>query len=68
MLLYPFQNKPFAFTCLQYNCFENYVGKGEIAHSNPFRELSTFFIKFRIVVLQCLQTLSIWTSQKFVIW
>ena len=32
----PFPKKPWVFTCLQYNCFENTVGKGEIAHNEHF--------------------------------
>ena len=53
------------FTCLQFNCFKNTVGKGEIAHNKqiypfpsvfyPFGEFSTIFIEFRIVVCTTLQ-------------
>ena len=54
------QTSPF-FTCLQYNSFENTVGKGEIARNEqfllfptvffyPVRELSAIFIKFKVVV------------------
>ena len=39
----PFQNKPWFFTCLQYKCFENTVGKGGIAHNKQFLLYPTVF-------------------------
>ena len=56
----PFPKQALAFTCLQYNSFENNVGKGEIARNEQFLlfpqcfyrfgELSAIFTKFKIVV------------------
>ena len=60
---------------LQYESFENTVGKGEIAHNEQFLPFPTvfsthlenfklFFIKFKIVVCQLFQ----FGSLKFVTW
>ena len=53
------------FTCLQYNSFENTVGKGEIARKKqflfphsvfyPFEALSSILIMFQIVVCKLFQ-------------
>ena len=39
----PFPNKPWFFTCLQYKCFENTMGKGEIARNEQFLLFPTVF-------------------------
>ena len=65
-LHWPFPKQALVFTCLQCESFENTVGKGEIAHvmSNfsfshsvfhPSGELSTIFIKLKIVFCQLFQ-------------
>ena len=40
----PFPKQALVFTCLQYNYFENTVGKGEIAHNEQFLLLPQCFL------------------------
>ena len=62
----PFPIQALVFTCLQFKSFENFVGKGEIAHNEqvllfpqcfPSGELSAIFVKIKDC---CLHTLSVW--------
>ena len=71
----PFPNKPRFFTYLQYRSFENTAGKGEIAHYEQFLLFSQCFLpvwrtfcRFNEIQNCCIKTLSVRTSQKFVVW
>ena len=49
---YPFQNKSWFFTCLQYVSLENTVGKGEIACNEQFLLFQQCFLSvWRIFLL-----------------
>ena len=67
-------NKPWFFTCLQYNTFENTVGKVEIARYEQFLLFPPCFLSFWRTLLwqrirKCrLQILWVWKSLKFVVW
>ena len=59
--------------CLQYKCFENTVGKGEIAHNKQFLLFPLCFLPFQRAFCHfhqiwncCLQTLWVLKSLKFV--
>ena len=72
---YPFPNKPWFFTCLQYKSLENTVGKGEIARNKQFLFFPQCFLPvwrtfchFRQIQNCPLQSLSVWKSLKFVVW
>ena len=63
------------FTCLQYNSFENTVGKREIARNEQFLLFPQCFLPFWRTfchfheIEDCrLQTLSVWKSPEFVVW
>ena len=63
------------FTCLLYKCFENTVGKGEIARDEQFLFFPQCFLPFWRTfchfhqIQNCrLQTLSVWKSLKFLVW
>ena len=60
------------FTPLENKCFENTVGKGEIARNEQFLLFPQFFLPvwrtfcYFLQIQNCrLQTVSIWTSLKF---
>ena len=70
-----FPNKPWFFTCLQYNSFENSVGKGEIARNEQFLlflqcflTLWRTFCHFHQIQNCRLQTLWVWKNPKFFVW
>ena len=63
------------FTCLLYKSFENIAGKKEIARDEQFLLFLQCFLPIQIdfchfhQIENCrLQTLSVWTSPKFVVW
>ena len=63
------------FTCLQYKSFENTEGKGEIARNEQFLLFQQCFLLVWITFFNFhqiwnwrLQTLSVWKSQKTVVW
>ena len=63
------------FTCLLYKSFKNTAGKEEIARNEQFLLFPQCFLPIQIdfcyfhQILNCrLQTLSVWTSPKFVVW
>ena len=70
-----FPNQPWLFTWLQYQSFENTVGKWEIGCNEQFLLFPWCFLSsWRIVCLfhqiwNCyLQTLSVWMIVKFTVW
>ena len=70
-----FPKQALVFTCLQYKSFEITVGKGEIARHEQFLLFPQCFLPswrplciFHSIKDCHLQTLSVWTSLKFVIW
>ena len=71
---YPFPKQALVFTYLQYNSFENTVGKGEIACNKFLLFPQCFLLVCRTSchfhqALNChLQSLSVWNSLKFVVW
>ena len=74
-ILLHFPKQALVFMCLQFKCFENSVGKGEIARNKQFLLLPQCFLPFWITschfhqIANCrLQTLSVWQSLKFVVW
>ena len=61
--------------CLQYKSFENPVRKEEIASDEQFLLFPQYFLPFRRTFSHLnqilnwhLETLSVWTSLKFVVW
>ena len=66
---------PLVFTCLQYQSFENTVGKGEMSRNEQFLLFPLCFPPF-LRTFSCLhqirncqlQTLSDWKSLKFDVW
>ena len=70
-----FPKQALVFTCLQYKSFEITVGKGEIARHEQFLLFPQCFLPswrplciFHYIKDCRLQTLSVWTSLKFVVW
>ena len=70
-----FPKQALVFTCLQYNSFENTAGKGEIARNEQFLLFPQCFLPVRRTyyyfhkLWNCrLQTFSVCTSLKFVVW
>ena len=73
--LYPFPKQALVFRYLQCKSFENTAGKGEIARYEQFLLFPQCFIPllrtscyFHQIKNCRLQTLSVWTSLKFVVW
>ena len=68
----PFPKQAHVFTCLQYECYENTVGKGEIGCNLLFPQcflpVWRTFCHFHRIQSCLLQTLSVWNGLKFVVW
>ena len=72
---HPFPKQSLVFICMQWKSFENTVKKGEIARNEQFLlfpqcflPVSRTFCHFHWIWNCRLQSLSVWKSEKFVIW
>ena len=72
---WPFLKQALIFTCLQYMSIENNVGKEEIARNEQFLLFPRCFLPvwrtfchFHQIQNCRLQSLSVWSSLKFVVW